>query len=1017
MVNPFIDDRALEDPDEERYGSDFEGEDVTGGSDGKDTDEEEFDWMSGQGVDWVDEDDTDPNRLDLQQFSEYLEERYAKSHTEPRDKICPILDRTPDDKLEAYALKQTLLALETTQMFWRVRCQAGEEIQLVFDILHHELDQNTTPQPEQGLVVDMDYSHPISQKSLVHKAIESIRHFAQSSTMSIQEIVYQVSIILEEDPLPDLWRKAIDQAVIEPDEEPLAGLTRFEEIVLALISSHTKDSAPARSQPPAALEHHWVLSAFTAPNVSGYVYLEGNLGKDPQHSNIVEFLRSHSAVRKSSLLRDDLSMGFRKQSVNVEPVSTLEVSQLLDNPPPSIRPLTWVCIVTGPYTDDVGVVLRREITSGQRRLVVLLVPRLPLPSTSATPSSSHSEHPGTQRKDVNVTQTTHHKPPSSGYSICNTGKRKRLLERHPRTLFDPSKFIGKYEKLGPLRYRTSKGEFNHGLLVGYLAYNSVTDVNITMDAETRRLFLASRHPFLQYVHLPVASDWRFFVNDRVEVIHPAPLSISNVLHPYLPHTATYRKEATIYTVEAARCFVQFSEYGGLDPNDTGVWVENINIRKMFRTGDMVLVEAGEYEGRAGLVMTSYGNEIVVAETGLRHGQSFFIDPNMCRLSHVRNDGATPWVNQHVTIIRGPYRRYMGVVVDIFPPRPYTLLAINIPQLLQTIRVRHDDVHDTYAQKPLQEVHPLSDKQQYFKQASWGLTPAPNITTPIQDPHTRQPVLPEDFLKRQPDQPWLNQPVIVVKGAIKTTGIVKEVQRNQHVPSGLVVRVEMNFMSAEHGASPTFDFDYSWLRDPITGLPLHIRHPLRGRMRYWEPLTRVKAVSVPNPNALKPCTRPTSAPSTPPWNNRVFVDPFQNSGSGPSISVSSASPSHWSLDPRLDGKEFFVCWKPPTGPGMSKVIAKPECRFDRIRLTDGADSWVVPPAEICDVAVPILPKTNRYPLVVIRGEHTGKNLRQFFCKYWPNEEEPRIMAAVYSGWGTTAERKLEDHVEVEAKDFA
>ncbi|THU75688.1 hypothetical protein K435DRAFT_880345, partial [Dendrothele bispora CBS 962.96] len=332
---------------------------------------------------------------------------------------------------------------------------------------------------------------------------------------------------------------------------------------------------------------------------------------------------------------------------------------------------------------------------------------------------------------------------------------------------------------------------------------------------------------------------------------------------------------------------------------------------------------------------------------------------------------------------------------------------------------HDDVLDTYVNKPLFQAFPLSEGQQYFKQQTWDLALAPNIKDTPVDPHTKQAVTPEDLIKGQPKQPWIGEAVIVVKGAIKNSGTVKEVQHSHRVRSGLLVRVEMNYVSADHGVSPFFYFDYAWLRDPKTGLPLHIRHPLHGQMRYWEPLARVKAVSVPNPKIAQSWTRPISTSSTPPWNNLDFVDPFQTAGAG-SSSASSAPPpppTHWILDSRLDEKEFFVRWKPNNGPEMSKVIAKPECRFGRVRLTHGADSWIVPAEEIYDVAVPILPKTNKLPLVVVRGEHTGKHLRQFFCKYWPNEEEPHIMAVVYHHWGTTAEKRQENHIEVQAKDCA
>ncbi|THU75402.1 hypothetical protein K435DRAFT_880899 [Dendrothele bispora CBS 962.96] len=232
-------------------------------------------------------------------------------------------------------------------------------------------------------------------------------------------------------------------------------------------------------------------------------------------------------------------------------------------------------------------------------------------------------------------------------------------------------------------------------------------------------------------------------------------------------------------------------------------------------------------------------------------------------------------------------------------------------------------------------------------------------------------------------------------------------------------VELNFVSAEHGVSPRFTFDYAWLRDPLTGLPLHIRHPLRGRQKYWEPLGRIKAVSVPNPKlGLQPLSAniPPTLP-TPTWNGGDFADPFQAPGTGPSTTSLSSPSLHWSVDPRLDDKQFFVRWQPKEGLGMHKVVAKPDCKFGRVLLSDGAQNWFVPPEEVFDLQLSIKPTTNKSPLLVVRGEHTGKHLRQIFCKYVDGEDEPVITAAVYGSWGTSAERQIEPYIEVRAKDCA
>jgi hypothetical protein len=164
----------------------------------------------------------------------------------------------------------------------------------------------------------------------------------------------------------------------------------------------------------------------------------------------------------------------------------------------------------------------------------------------------------------------------------------------------------------------------------------------------------------------------------------------------------------------------------------------------------------------------------------------------------------------------------------------------------------------------------------------------------------------------------------------------------------------------------------------------------------------------------------STPPTPPYTGQ-FVDPFETLGTGSSsISVPQAPPSpprHWTMDPRLDGKEFYVRWKPCQGLGMAKVAAKPEYRHSRITLTDRAEVWVVKPEEVDHLDLPIKPTTNKAPLLVIQGVHIGKHLRQIFYTYPDGEDEPLITAAVYSDWGTSAERRCEDYIEVKATDCA
>jgi hypothetical protein len=103
--------------------------------------------------------------------------------------------------------------------------------------------------------------------------------------------------------------------------------------------------------------------------------------------------------------------------------------------------------------------------------------------------------------------------------------------------------------------------------------------------------------------------------------------------------------------------------------------------------------------------------------------------------------------------------------------------------------------------------------------------------------------------------------------------------------------------------------------------------------------------------------------------------------------------------------------------MAKVIAQPNSQLNHVTLTDGGDVWTVPPEEVFLMDLPVKATTNKAPLLVIRGEHVGKYLWQIFYTYQPNVEEPLITAASYSAWGTSSEKRIEDHIEVKAEDCA
>ena len=165
--------------------------------------------------------------------------------------------------------------------------------------------------------------------------------------------------------------------------------------------------------------------------------------------------------------------------------------------------------------------------------------------------------------------------------------------------------------------------FSHDLLLEYLPYSSVTDIDVHMDMNTRRLFKASRHPLIQKIHLPLSENWVFLPNEAVEVIYGAPLTDQNKKDLSLPQE-TYRKTGRIDQVEQERCLVHLDDYNDdpydqttsrMDVEDTDVWILKKNLRKKIHVGDHVEVIAGDLKGRHGFVVSNWGLEVDLVNMG------------------------------------------------------------------------------------------------------------------------------------------------------------------------------------------------------------------------------------------------------------------------------------------------------------------------------------------------------------------------------------------------------------------
>ncbi|THU85908.1 hypothetical protein K435DRAFT_868817 [Dendrothele bispora CBS 962.96] len=1098
--NPFLDLEAYgSDDDDFQQEPPYDNEDTrAGGEDEEDEEEDEGEEEEAGTLQAKDdelfEDEDFPETFGPALFDS-MEKRYNPEALAKLKTVSPVLLPTNDDLLNIPTLHQDLIAkalllAEKKPLFWRVRCVAGKENEVVYNIMAHlhpsahtlasrcleaftryqagakedleealkeVLELDTLPReyqeqideavaqraqiqrvvPEQG---PPNLESPgLNADNRPERAFEYLLLYAYAETTTIPEAEKQIASILDVDPIPPLWSTAIGKATLEPDADVNEALQALHAMKSDLIPSPASNVplsstnndllSPTSTAKDTLLSAAWsdhennyhVFSAFSVPGITGSLYLEAYLGKNPQSARIVNFLRQEPAVIKVGNVRLDRQSDKHQQQVWLQPVSPRDVADLLTMSHPSIKPLEWVRVTRGLYKGDVGLVVRRETSTGLRRLAILLVPRLHRIVKPPPPRPPHPNHPlaragnsadASASSPATVDSTASTSASSSPHSQDtrpeakrHPKKRKHGKEPAPQCLFDPSLWPegdGRtaWKQLGHKCYDMAGDKFEHGLLLTYLPYTSVTDIDIHMDTNTRRLFQASTHPLIQRIHLPLSENWIFLPDENVEVIYGAPLTDQEKQDRLQPQN-TYRKTGRIDQVERERCLIHFDDYNDdpynktttrMDVEETDVWISKTNLRKKIYTGDHVEVMAGDFRGRHGFVLSNWGLEVDIVDMGSENKEPFNVPVNSCRITQARNDVTIPWLNRRVTVIRGQYYNYTGIVCDVIPPRSNgpTMLDVSLVNLSHTVRIRHDDVLDTCANEPLYKVIPLQPHQQAFQQASWTLTYAPTVSRPAIDPQGRA-VPPQQYFIQQhrPPVPWIDKPVMVVKGLIKNCGIVKDVELYHRCKSGMRVLVEFDFISAELSANPRQWIDYGWMRDPTTGLPLHARYPLGQRdARYWRPLKPIRAVSVPAPKSAHPTQQPQGM--TPPHSTQDFVDPF-----------------HWLLDSRLDGKSFLARWEPldHSEPAIKDVVVTPDGQINR---------EVSLPA---DPQRPIKPPTNTRPLLVVRGEHTGKHIRQIYFKSQKGTTERLITASVFEPWGTPEEDRVEDHIVVRGEDCA
>jgi hypothetical protein len=304
----------------------------------------------------------------------------------------------------------------------------------------------------------------------------------------------------------------------------------------------------------------------------------------------------------------------------MEPISKNEVVKLLNWRPLDVKPRGWVRVTKGRYTGDPAFVTRREFGTGLRRLVVLLAPRLNLPSPESLPPSWEEV----------LSWVAEGSTPTKGWFGCGGGeppislgtKRKLSLDRPNQRLFDVKEFIKGEEEYNSVHEEDMDGvptiyfsgkQYQHGLLLTTVPYNSVSSIDVEMDDISRRLFKATRHPALRSVSLPAPKDWLFFVNEKVEAVQS---EVLEGVEGEVPQERRLRK-GVIMQVETNSCWVHFMDQNDFDLDGNVVRIPFLNILKRFYVGDSVVVEAGERKGRYGMVLTCFDDELVVYDTSTK----------------------------------------------------------------------------------------------------------------------------------------------------------------------------------------------------------------------------------------------------------------------------------------------------------------------------------------------------------------------------------------------------------------
>ncbi|THU79617.1 hypothetical protein K435DRAFT_810578 [Dendrothele bispora CBS 962.96] len=552
-------------------------------------------------------------------------------------------------------------------------------------------------------------------------------------------------------------------------------------------------------------------------------------------------------------------------------------------------------------------------------------------------------------------------------------------------------------------------DYENGLVVVWLGDRQVTLKDTAITDNAHYLFNRSGHPLILRHPPPAPNSWVFELGEVVYSVQSG-----------------REKEGKIKSVEAQRCLVAYDD-------SADEYIAKSNLRKRFRSVDTVEVTDGPRKGEHGVIVAVWYETCKIALwRGNIASEFIIVHVNHCRQDRPRDCGGIPWVDERVTVCRGQYWSYTGVVKDVFPPCPphqLTKLEIWIPKLMLSVRLNHNDVYHTTARKMLKDAVPLTPRQQYFRQADWSDKVESNV---ILDPLTGLRVKTDDPTMHTPQEPWLNKSVKVIHGPMKDyVGKVVRVNRAYNNPkfkSGLRITVQLDqIMLYLRGTAAQEDWDYNWIVDYEKGSFLNQAYPLRGYQKFYEPdaesiILNPKALSTKRQNKQDSRTPPPS-PSHIAHDGGAW-DPSSMTPMHPLFSTPSlvSSPPHWTMHPSLDSKTFFAAYKPPNGEERERVHATPDRATGKVKITYQQKSvFAVSPEHIFDIMGKnaIKPTSYQGGMLAVRGPHVGKYMRRIYIRYDDEEhwKNPWMACMVFENWGTDEERIAEDYILIDANDCA